>query len=207
MINYRKLNLPKIPIKNPEEVVKIHILGGYNLVRPKEILTDEIMDIFSQHRLKPSFVGLFGRSDKSGTTDTRMIHTDIQLSGTDRMDKNSWKKLLFGINWELFDAQNIFSWWDMGNVPECWPAEDIAVKYNYLNGIHYGKRGNLGIPEGATKIEEVDISCPTLVRTNIPHMTVYNSKSTNRVGISIRFDESGFDNWDDVIEFFKPITV
>lgn len=216
MLNYRRLNLPQIPVKDPQEIVRRTITGGYNLTKPREVLTDEIMDIFHQHNLRPSFVALFGRNDKDGNADTRMIHADLQATNlvTEETMRNpdllGWKKLLFGINWEILGSVNTFSWWDMSKLQECWPVEPMAVgsvKYAYLNGIHYSKRGNLGIPEGAIKIEEVDISSPTLVRTDIPHMTMFSNPNVNRVGISIRFDERDFNNWNDVVEFFKPLTI
>lgn len=216
MINYRLLNLPQVPVKDPEDIIKRTITGGYNLVRPHEVLTDEIMDIFHQYNLKPSFVVLFGKNGKSAKIEDRMIHTDLQATKpiTDESLRNpetlGWKKLLFGINWEILNSVNTFSWWDMSEVKECWPDEPMTangIKFTYLNGIHYGGRGQLGIPEGAIRLEEMIITCPTLVRTDIPHMTVFNNPDVNRVGISVRFDERQFNNWNDVTEFFKPLTV
>lgn len=216
MINYRKLNLPQIPVKNPEELTTRILTGGYNLTKPRDVLTDEVMDIFHQHGLKPSFVALFGRNDKSGQVESRMIHADLQASkpitaeSLQNPELLGWKKLLFGINWEILGSSNTFSWWDMSAVKECWPNEPMTaagIKFTYLNGIHYGRRGQLGIPEGAIKIEETDITGPTLVRTEIPHMTLFHNPNVNRVGISVRFDERQFNSWNDVTEFFKPLTI
>ena len=46
---------------------------------------------------------------------------------------------------------------------------------------------------------------PTLVRTNAPHMTIYKSTLLPRVGVSVRFDESDFDTWEDVTAFMQQI--
>lgn len=133
------------------------------------------------------------------------IHTDIYLNESDGSNKKCWKKMLFGINWELF-SENTFSWWDMSALPECWPdAGANSLKYNYLNGIHYVKRFNVGIPDGAIKLEETLIDGPTLIRTDIPHATVYKNSIKNRIGISIRFDESDFIDWNSVTDLFKII--
>lgn len=207
MLNYRKLNLPANPVKNEEAVLGTIIRGGYNLVKPEEVLTDELQEIFRSMGLKPTFVSLFGRNDQDGKLETRMIHADVQLRGQNKFERSSWKKLFFGINWELSGSENMFSWWDMSALKECWPAEELGTKYNYLNGIHYVKRGNLGIPEGAKKIEETLIEGPTLVRTELPHMTVYKNNTRTRVGVSVRFDESQFDSWEAVTKFFSPITL
>lgn len=204
MNNYLKLNLPTDPVKNVDSIINTHITGGYNLVLPHEVLNNNILSIFDNMGLTPRFVVLFGRGSKDAPAETRMIHTDICLTGTDRRIKSSWSKLIFGINWEIDNSYNTFSWWDMSKLDEAWPNEDAPKKFEYLNGIHYVKRGQLGIPPGAVKIEETVIDAPTLVRTNIPHMTVYNNPRNARVGVSVRFKENNFKSWEDVVDFFNP---
>ena len=207
MKNYRKLNLPPNPLKDTNAILSMNITGGYNLRLPADVLNDNVLEVFRGMGLSPKFVSLFGRNDTSGEIENRMIHTDIQYLGGDKCNKESWKRLIFGINWEIEGSHNIFSWWDMNAVNECYPAEDLVKKYDILNGIHYVKRGNLGVPEGAKKIEETVIDGPTLVRTNIPHMTLYHNPKNTRVGISVRFDESKFNGWDDVVKYFEPYTI
>lgn len=202
MKNFLKLRLPDNPIKNMKIIQDVHIQGGYNIVTPRELLTDEIMDIFSTMGLKPRFVSLFGRNDSDGTLDTRLIHTDIGLNKA-----GEWQKMLFGINWEVTGHENLFSWWDMSKFEELWPNEILPKKYDYLNGIHYSRRFRLGVPEGAVKIDETPIDKPTLVRTDLPHLTVYHGPAANRVGISVRFNEDAFTSWADVYEFFKKYSI
>jgi hypothetical protein len=207
MNNFLKLKLPANPVKDMKIIEAANIQGGYNLAYPNQILTDEMFSIFKEWGIRPKFVTLFGRNDHDGSMDTRLIHTDIALN-----KEGQWKKLLFGINWEITGHHNIFSWWDMSRVPEVWPGpeESIAKKYDYLNGIHYVSRLNMGVPEGAAKIEEVVIDTPTLVRTDLPHATVYKptpDTSHLRVGLSIRFFEDDFSSWEDVYKFFEKYSV
>lgn len=206
MPNFLKLNLPPNPLKDIKQIEEMIVTGGYNLRRPADVLNDEILQTFQAMDLKPRFVSFFGRNDHDGRVETRMIHTDIQhVSGSTNV-KSNWKKILFGINWEIHNSHNIFSWWNMEKLQELWPDEDYnpASKYRILNGIHYVARGGLGIPEGAIKIEETQINMPTLVRTDIPHMTVYKNPDKKRIGLSVRFDESGFSDWGQVLDFFQP---
>lgn len=203
MSYYKKLNLPKNPLVDPVAVSATLVNGSYNLVKPRDVLNDEIMDIFSDLKLKPTFVSLFGSviNRKTSSLETRMIHTDIQ-----QQPNLTWKKLLFGINWEIGDAENIFSWYDMSKLQEIWPGVVAPTKYQTLSGIHYVKRFNNGIPEGAVKLDETTLTYdggPTLVRTNVPHITLYKSKLLPRVGVSVRFDESEFDTWEDVTAFME----
>jgi hypothetical protein len=206
-----KLNLPKNPLVDPVAVSSRLITngrlaaGGYDLVEPGEVLTDEIMDIFSDLKLKPKFVTLFGSgaNRRTSTVNDRMIHTDIQ-----QLPDLTWKKMLFGINWEIGDAENIFSWYDMSKLPEVYPGVVVPSKFRTLGGIHYIRRFNPGIPEGAVTLDQTTLtfgSGPTLVRTNVAHLTVYKSKLLPRVGVSVRFDESDFDTWEDVTAFMGAI--
>lgn len=202
MSYYLKLNLPKNPLKNPAAIEAERVItGGYNLVRPEELLSDQVMDQFAAMDLKPKFVSLFGRNDKSSSIADRLIHADVAMTAA-----GSWKKLLFGINWEIEDCHNVFSWYDMTKIRECWPDEELSEhsKYKILNGIHYVHRGHMGVPLGAVKLDETVIDGPTLVRTEVPHLTLYKSNTHTRLGISVRFDESDFGSWQDVLDKFKP---
>ncbi len=207
MNNFLKLRLPSNPVKDMKIIENVKIQGGYNLAYPNQILTDEMFSIFKEWGIRPKFISLFGRNDHFGDMDTRMIHTDIALN-----KEGKWQKSLFGINWEITGHHNIFSWWDMSRVPEAWPGPDevLSKKYDYLNGIHYVKRLNLGVPEGAVKIQEVLLDAPTLVRTDLPHATVYKATpgaTLNRVGVSVRFFEDDFSSWEDVYKFFEKYSL
>lgn len=198
MSYYLKLNLPANPLRYSAELESQRtITGGYNLVKPAEILSDEILAIFDAMNLKPRFVSLFGRNDKNSSLADRLIHTDLAMTAD-----GTWRKMLFGINWEIEDSHNEFSWWDMSKIKEAWPDEELSEhsKYKLLNGIHYIARGHMGVPEEAVQLDATIIDCPTLVRTDTPHLTIYKSPTHKRLGISVRFDESNFNTWDDVVK-------
>ena len=202
MSYYLKLDLPKNPLRyTAEQESQRQITGGYNLVRPEEILSDELMDCFSAMKVTPRFVTLFGRNDQTSALEDRLIHTDLSMN-----PDGSWRKCLFGINWELEGSHNVFSWYNMDRVKAIWPTEELSKnsKYKLLNGIHYVTRGNMGIPDDAVKLDETVIDGPTLVRTDVPHLTLYESTTYKRLGISVRFDETAFKDWTDVVAVFSP---
>lgn len=204
MSYFKKLNLPNNPLKNSKEISQRNIIAGYNIVLP-DVLTDEVLGIFSSIGLRPKMVVLFGKNTKEVSTDERLIHTDIAL---DKTVERQWRKLVAGVNWEIEGSHNDFFWYDMSGIDECWPEEEakVMIKFNYLNGIHYGERLKMGIPDTAKILDKATIDGPTLVRTDIPHATLYNNPTTNRVGVSVRFHEEDFDHsWDKALEKFSSI--
>lgn len=204
MSYFKKLNLPANPLKNSKEISQRNIIAGYNIVLP-DVLTDEVLDIFSRIGLRPKMVVLFGKNTKEVNPDERLIHTDIAL---DKTVERQWRKLVAGVNWEIEGSHNDFFWYDMSDLEECWPEEPakVMVKFNYLNGIHYGERLKMGIPATAKILDKTTIDGPTLVRTDVPHATLYNNPTTFRVGVSVRFFEEDFDHqWDNALEKFSSI--
>jgi hypothetical protein len=94
----------------------------------------------------------------------------------------------------------------MSKLKEVYPGVVVPNKFKILGGIHYEDRFRLGIPDSAVTLDETLMTYdtgPTQVRTNVPHMTVYRSKLLPRVGVSVRFDESDFDTWEDVTAFMS----
>jgi hypothetical protein len=204
MENYKYLNLPANPLKDKEGFIK-HlaanpVVGGYNIYDDR-VLSEEVIDAFSQIGLKVKFVAVFSRNDSQSKIPDRLIHADCTLAE----DGKTWKKVYAGVNWELHENENEFSWWDMSAIKECWPAEILPKKYDSLNGIHYGKRGQLGLDPKAVCLEKAIVSGPTLVRTDIPHMVLYQSGPAKRASISVRFDPD-FNSWEEAVEAFKPVT-
>ena len=205
MQNYRYLNLPANPLRDRDGFLK-HldanpVLGGYNIYN-KQTLSDEVLEEFSKLNLNVKFIAVFSRNDNSSTLKDRLIHADCALSE----DRKSWEKLYAGVNWEIHENENEFSWWDMSAVKECWPEQipSPVKKYDSLNGIHYGARLKMGIPEGAVLLEKAVVSGPTLVRTDLPHLVMYKSGPFKRVSISVRFDPD-FESWEKAVEIFSPI--
>jgi hypothetical protein len=204
MSYFKKLNLPANPLKNSKEISQRNITGGYNIVLP-DVLTDEVLDIFTSLGLRPKMVVLFGKNVKEVKPEDRMIHSDVAL---DKTIESQWRKLVAGVNWEIEGSYNDFFWYDMTGIKECWPDEEakVMIKFNYLNGIHYGERFKMGIPGTAKILDKTTIDGPTLVRTDIPHSTLYNNPTTARVGVSVRFFEEDFNHsWDNALEKFSSI--
>lgn len=206
MSHYLKLNLPANPLKvDLSEISEQEIHGGYNLMRPEKVIKDEILDTLAQLKLRPTYVALFGRNDLDSSLEDRLIHTDVRL-GADGF----WRKIIFGLNWEIENSSNEFSWWDMTGLTEIYPFEEQPQgfsKYKILNGIHFIDRAKFGVPAEAKQLESTMIDGATLVRTDVPHMTLYKSNTYKRLGISIRFDESDLSSWDDVLERFRPLAL
>ena len=205
MSYFKKLNLPANPLKNIKEISQRTITAGYNLVLPNDVLTDEILGIFKDIGLRPKMVVLFGRGDSTSSPKNRMIHSDVAF---DNQTPGNWRRLVAGVNWEIEGSHNDFYWYDMTGIKECWPAEQLAntSKFNYLNGIHFGERFKMGIPDTAKLLDQTTIDGPTLVRTDVPHATLYNNTNTNRVGVSVRFFEEDFNHsWDNAVKKFSSI--
>lgn len=173
---------------------------GYQLLYPSDILSEYALKrIVELVGLPPIFVAIFTRQDITASHTTRMIHTDIQLAKT-----GNWQTITCGLNWELNETNNMFQWWDMGTIPEIFPPQlpdDKRLKL--LNGIHFGKRNQLGIHEGATLLDSVNVKTPTLVRTDIPHSTTYTGVSKQRIGLSVRFAEPHNMSWENLYNSVK----
>jgi len=205
MSYFKKLNLPANPLKNSKEISQRTITAGYNIVLPNDVLTTEILDIFRSIGLRPKMVVLFGRGDSTSSPEDRMIHSDVAF---DNQVPGNWRKLVAGVNWEIEGSHNDFFWYDMRDLKECWPKEPLAnaSKFNYLNGIHFGERFRMGISEDVKLLDQTTIDGPTLVRTDIPHATLFNNTTTTRVGVSVRFFEEDFDHsWKGALDKFAPL--
>lgn len=204
---YKRLDLPLSPVKDPDSIVKRAKLttDSYHMfnVNPVTTLTDEILGIFDNLNLCIRRVTVFHYPAQHKEKDS-LLHTDIRRVG------NEWKKLTFAVNWELNNINVKLSWWDTSKT-EVFPGNPNFFWFD-PHGIHYGGRYNLGVdPVTDHLIESVDtLTGPILVRTNIPHNVYIPEQELTddiRCGISIRFEEDHFAHWDDVVEYFKPITL
>jgi hypothetical protein len=198
MTPFLKLNLLSNPLKDldsPE--IECIVSRGHRILSPGDVLTEELLEKFKEMNLTPKFVILFSGNNKEAGLGFRMIHTDLTID-----DNENWIRSLFGINWEITGSWNKFVWWNMDQFPEVWPESHLPK--SMLNGIHYCERRYLGVPLGATIIDETVIDGPTLVRTDIPHSTSYRNQNQIRKGISVRFYEDEFKDWNDVVEKLKP---
>jgi hypothetical protein len=209
--NFKRLNLPRNPVKNFPKYSEFVKYGDQVTRLPEEILTDELLGIFKDAGIRPAMCFLFCQMNKESKEDTRVIHYDLTRSDPKPWSTNddpklkNWKTITCGINWEMTGSLVNFSWWNMDSVVQAWPVrQNLPLKFDELNSVHYVKRGNYGIPYGATRIESVVIDDrPILIRTNLPHQAVYSGNEI-RIGISIRFVET-WDNWDSAVQAFDKL--
>jgi hypothetical protein len=218
MSYYKKLNLPTHPFKDWEAFIEEKLQGPrtrqefFDVLSIDQYITEELRDILQQHNIQLKHLIVFCAGNNVAAANKRIIHSDIYWDQASR----SWKDIHCGINWEL-DGSNLFSWWDMQALTKQYPMMTRTLaglephsmygtdRNHILNGLHYGnKRAMKGAPAGAVQLDQTYIDGPTLVRTDVPHMTVYNSPR-RRFGISLRIDESNVNSWDEVLELFKPL--
>lgn len=209
MSYYHTLNLPKNPIKRlPTEVAS---LDGQILKNPREELTDEVLAVFDNLGIEVGALFYFCKGDKQSSATDRVLHSDLTRADpapwhmNDAPENKTWKSIICGINWELTGSSTEFSFWDTSNLKGCWPVRHgLPLKYDYLNSVHYVKRGNYGIPSDAIKLDQVVLaSQPTLIRTETPHITTYSGPNV-RIGASLRFKET-WSSWEEAVEKFQPL--
>jgi hypothetical protein len=217
MSYYKKLNLPANPFKDWDSVyneVRAEFSNprfldkNHKNLNPEGLLNDEITELAQTLDIKFTNIVCFSSGRAKSWKETRLIHRDLYWDYTNK----AWRSYYCGINWEL-RASNLFSWWDMSAIPEAPPFHPYVITDGVvgidhdlakLNGVHYGKRLSMGIHKDAVKLDETYIDGPTLVRTDIPHMTVFNDTDI-RVGISLRIDETDLNSWDKIVQRFAPV--
>ena len=184
---------------------------GQVLKDAKEELTVEALELFRSLNVEPSCLFYFCRGDKVSSHDKRVLHSDLTRidplpwKENDDPTKKVWKNIICGINWEITGSITEFTFWDTEKLEKFFPVrQGLDLKYDYLNSIHYIKRGNFGVPDQAVKLDQINISSkPVLIRTEIPHITTYSGPNI-RIGASLRFKET-WDTWDQALEIFAPI--
>lgn len=209
MSYYYKLKLPTNPIKRmPNEIAS---QDGQILKDPQLELTDEVLSIFNQLDIIPSALFYFCKGDTASSATERVLHNDLTRGDPepwhpdDDPAAKTWNPIICGVNWELTGSVTEFTFWDPANLTACWPVrQGLPLKYDYLNSVHYIKRGNYGIPPEARLLDSVELTGqPTLVRTEIPHVTTYTGPNI-RIGASLRFKQN-WSTWDEAVEKFKPL--
>lgn len=210
MQNYRLLNLPKYPFRDESFTEDsrsnewISATQNSNThpfaILPYNILSDQILNKFKEYNLEPIHCVMFCRLNIAADQNHRVLHSDLTL------DNGIWKRIFCGINYELNDTQNNFTWWKT-SLPECFPLKMFPTsdQNSILNGIHYGIRNQSSIDNATTVLlEEVKLTGPTLVRTDIPHLITYYSHNRVRKSLSIRFRET-WTSWNEAVGAFAPL--
>jgi hypothetical protein len=203
MKNYYQLNLPQERTKNTELLEKWVPTPpvDFGFMEPELVLSAQLLDRFKSIGASVRTVVLFGQRPGSvPVKEQRLIHSDV-VNDTG----SQWEKITCGINWEFY-AYTVtkFHWWDTGSLTEVWP-DGLSDYYNKLNSIQYGHRLKRGT-DGARLLDTAEIThaTPTLVRTDIPHSTEWNTVTEPRLNISVRFSET-WHSWEEAVRFFRPL--
>lgn len=212
---FYRLSLPDNPLINVEKFVEHRKKQtGYSFhFKPEEVLTNEFLNAFKSVGVTPGYIVVFSNS-YSGTTENRWVHTDVVSEQDPRtltdLKSVRWKFCNCGINFEIFDNENIFNWYKpFRSIRPLLPdiKETTPLHTAWLSGIHYHDVRNIGgVPKEFKLIESTPIrNQPVLLRTDVAHSTTFNmpSNSSHRMAVSIRFYENW--SWEKTVEIFSPL--
>jgi hypothetical protein len=229
MQNYRFLNLPKNPLINTSAALQKLAIAATKVNSSRQttshrqlgdapplsggafhecfkniedFISPSVLDTFRSIGIKPSFFASFASDGVSSLKiEQRVAHYDLCFD-----EKNKkWATIPIGINWEITPGDTTFYWWNIASDPIFPNQENIPPSFKLLNGAHFDRRNQIGIPVGAEVIEKVQVTAPILVRTDVPHSVSFNSPAKTRYNISLRFSTDDIPTWDHALEVFKPL--
>ena len=207
---YRYLTLPTNPLReglsgaNLEDLAR-DLTGKrldkgyieYAIRDYAQVLSDTLIDQFSQLGLTPYFVVVWANSSEKRPAEHCMIHTDL----TWHNDK--WSRVPCGVNWELTEGSAEFQWLANRDQEEIYPPEDGLQLFN---AIHYGERAKRGGYSNFDLVDRAPIISPMLVRTDMPHAIAFDrTAGAKRVNISVRFGLEQIDSWASACERFSTV--
>lgn len=170
----------------------------YSVHQPVEILSDDLLGQFDAIRLRESNVALFFKIPNQRRS---FIHYDVGFVN------DAWKKNIAAANWNLTSSKSTMCWYEVDEFevpPDQNPTDEPPPWYFCLNGVHYGFRRDMDIPEDKVKcLECAEIYGATPVRTDIAH-AIINADTSGRWALSVRF-EPNFETWDDAVKAFAPL--
>jgi hypothetical protein len=212
---FHELNLPQVPVRNMDILLKYNKWtdAGYHIWKyPRFYLNDEFLMALNRLGVSPGYI-VFFTNDHEKSLDDRVIHTDLVTRKDPRVIKTlngaEWRPATFGINFEVTGSTNDFYWYKMPDTIK--PVEPIIPPNTdtflaWLHGVHYGRRGQTGIPPGSIELANTQVTTkPTLVRADVPHSTSFtlNPNGDLRIAASIRFYEDW--TWEEACEIFRPL--
>lgn len=195
--NYRRLNLPKTPLKDNFTLSHTGEDMYYVLENVDEVIHDDLMYIFQTLKLKPNMVMICASNNTYRSVDNIWVHSDLYIKN------QRYVKPICGINYELGNTISHIHWFDTSESIEFFP---IAIDYT-VNGIGYIKKPNETFPIGAEIIETVELTKdehPILFKTEVAHGVAYKTDVSPRLMATIRFDIDDIPSWDKAIEIFTP---
>jgi hypothetical protein len=216
---------PTKSLIDTNDLMKRAVPGTYN-VFDTSVLSDQAVCFFKDLKVRPKHIILFITDEEKSAKQVwtrRVIHSDIEMDA-----KDQWRTVHCAINWEENPRTKAdFHWFDTKDLPQVFPpGTPNDPLYRVQNGIHYGSRNQRGLADKVEILETVRITGPTLVRIDVPHTVSYDTllpretysfakkaKSSNafsfsqRIAVSIRFDEVNWNSWEKCLHAFRSIIV
>ena len=170
----KKIRTPKF------NVPTVH---NFPLEKDNGVISNDWLDYMHDIQLPPKNLIMFYRQENY-----QHFGAHIDLDNT--TGKND---RIFALNWTIDpNDQSEMAWYEL--------------PYDWEDKVVYTEIGSAYAEWPINDLKETGNRCtiadhPTLVRTDLPH-TVF-MKNNYRLSLSFRFDLK-FDNWNDVVEYFKP---
>jgi len=125
------------------------------------------------------------------------LHSDIIWD----QETKTWFSCCVAINWNLNNTQSLMSWYqtELRGIRSPPAMAENSNQSFILSGMHYGELSHSVFVQNHPKftlLDKFDLSVPTLLRTDIPHM-VENLDSQPRWCLSVRL--KGNPNFDDCL--------
>lgn len=181
---------------------------GYNVFSKniEKYINTDLLDLLIGNNLKPKLLVLFKGSSNKRDTEKSLLHSDVYYY----FKNKKYQYHYCGLNQELTNSKAIFHWWEPINAKPIYPniANIVNEDLIYLDGVHFESRSKLfKDPKEKFKLLETtnyDNQKLILVRTDIPHSVIYESDQP-RLSVSLRFDTSLFNSWNDVLNRFERL--
>lgn len=181
---------------------------GYNVFSKniEQYINKDLLYLLMTNNLKPKLLVLFKGSSNKRDTEKSLLHSDVFYD----FKNKKYQYHYCGLNQELTNSKAIFHWWQPINAKSIYPSIANIVNEDliYLDGVHYESRSKLfKDPKERFKLLETtnyDNQKLILARTDIPHSVIYESDQP-RLSVSLRFDTSLFNSWNDVINRFERL--
>lgn len=181
---------------------------GYNVFSKniEQYINTDLLDLLIENNLKPKLLVLFKGSSNKRDTEKSLLHSDVYYD----FKNKKYQYHYCGLNQELTNSKAIFHWWEPINAKPIYPniANIVNEDLIYLDGVHFESRSKLfKDPKEKFKLLETtnyDNQKLILARTDIPHSVIYDSNQP-RLSVSLRFDTSLFNSWNDVLNRFERL--
>jgi len=181
---------------------------GYNVFSKniEQYINKDLLDLLIANNLKPKLLVLFKGSSNKRDTEKSLLHSDVYFD----FKNKKYQYHYCGLNQELTNSKAIFHWWKPINAKSIYPniANIVNEDLIYLDGVHFESRSKLfKDPKEKFKLLETtnyDNQKLILARTDIPHSVIYESDQP-RLSVSLRFDTSLFNSWNDVLNRFERL--